>query len=88
MKQLTLLLFTTLSLNLLTAQEKPAEAPKQPAKAGKQPVDWVKPEIDTKKPRFFYFSSASRPFGMVNLSPDTKTDSTWDSGYRYYDDED
>ncbi len=51
-----------------------------------KPVDWVKPEIDTKKPRFFYFSSASRPFGLVNLSPDTKTDSTWDSGYRYYDD--
>lgn len=53
----------------------------------KQPVDWIKPEIDTKKPRFFYFSSACRPFGLVNLSPDTKTDATWDSGYRYYDDE-
>ena len=51
----------------------------------KLPVDWVNPQIDTKKPRFFYFSSACRPFGMVNLSPDTKTDATWDSGYRYYD---
>ena len=55
------------------------------AAAAKTPVDWVKPQIDTKNPRFFYFSSACRPFGMVNLSPDTKTDHTWESGYRYYD---
>ena len=53
--------------------------------AHKQPVDWINPQIDTVKPRFFYFSSACRPFGLVNLSPDTKTDKTWDSGYRYYD---
>lgn len=53
--------------------------------AERSPVDWINPQIDTKKPRFFYFSSACRPFGMVNLSPDTKTDATWDSGYRYYD---
>ena len=51
----------------------------------KNPVDWVKPEIDTVNPRFFYFSSACRPFGMVNLSPDTQPDKTWKSGYRYYD---
>ena len=86
MKLFTYFLLTAFSLTSLHAQEKPAE--KQPAEkkpTGKLPVDWVKPEIDTKKPRFFYFSSASRPFGLVNLSPDTKTDSTWDSGYRYYD---
>ncbi len=50
-----------------------------------KPVDWIKPEIDTVNPRFFYFSSACRPFGLVNLSPDTQPDKTWKSGYRYYD---
>ncbi|MDP0491712.1 MAG: GH92 family glycosyl hydrolase [Verrucomicrobiota bacterium JB023] len=51
----------------------------------KTPVDWVNPQIDTVKPRFFYFSSACRPFGLVNLSPDTQPDKTWNSGYRYND---
>ena len=51
----------------------------------KEPVDYVDPLIDTVQPRWLYFSSASRPFGMVNLSPDTKTDGTWNSGYRYGD---
>lgn len=50
-----------------------------------KPVDWIKPEIDTVNPRYFYFSSACRPFGLVNLSPDTQPDKTWKSGYRYYD---
>jgi len=54
--------------------------------AEKKPVDWVKPQIDTAKPRWFYFNSACRPFGMVNLSPDTKTKGDWDAGYRYNDD--
>ena len=52
----------------------------------KQPVDWVRPQIDTVKPRWFYFNSASRPFGMVNLSPDTQTKGDWDAGYQYKDD--
>ena len=52
----------------------------------KQPVDWVNPQIDTVKPRWFYFNSACRPFGMVNLSPDTQTKGDWDAGYRYKDD--
>ncbi|MGQ8338866.1 GH92 family glycosyl hydrolase [Sunxiuqinia sp. A32] len=47
------------------------------------PVDYVNPQIDTKKPRWLYFSSASRPFGMVNLSPDTWVNGTWNSGYLY-----
>lgn len=57
-----------------------------PAPAGERPVDWVKPQIDTVKPRWFYFNSACRPFGMVNLSPDTRTTGDWDAGYRYKDD--
>ncbi|WP_116126873.1 CIA30 family protein [Lewinella sp. IMCC34183] len=43
----------------------------------------VDPRIDTHKSRWFYFSSASRPFGMVNLSPDTNLKGSWESGYLY-----
>ena len=47
------------------------------------PADYVNPLIDTHKSRWFYFSSACRPFGMVNLSPDTKVGGDWMSGYIY-----
>ncbi|SDE63032.1 alpha-1,2-mannosidase, putative [Pricia antarctica] len=47
------------------------------------PVDLVYPLLDTENSRWFFFSSASRPFGMVNLSPDTEIDGAWGSGYRY-----
>jgi predicted alpha-1,2-mannosidase len=46
-------------------------------------TDLVYPQLDTENSRWFFFSSASRPFGMVNLIPDTKLDGTWGSGYRY-----
>lgn len=46
-------------------------------------VDLVYPQLDTENSRWFYFSSASRPFGMVNLSPDNEIDGAWGSGYRY-----
>ncbi len=49
----------------------------------KEPVDWVEPRIDTVKSRWFYFASACRPFGMVNLSPDTDVNGSWKSGYLY-----
>jgi len=51
----------------------------------KRPVDWVDPLIDTAKPmvRWVFSASACRPFGMVNLSPDTDPVGTWASGYRY-----
>lgn len=48
-----------------------------------KPVDMVYPLLDTDHSRWFFFSSASRPFGMVNLSPDTEVDGAWGSGYRY-----
>jgi len=44
------------------------------AVAAKEPVDWVDPTISTASPhgpRWILFASACRPFGMVNLSPDT-----------------
>ncbi|MGQ7869199.1 GH92 family glycosyl hydrolase [Sunxiuqinia sp. sy24] len=47
------------------------------------PTNYVNPLIDTHKSRWFYFSSASRPFGMVNLSPDTWVKGSWNSGYLY-----
>ncbi len=46
-------------------------------------VDLVYPQLDTENSRWFLFSSASRPFGMVNLSPDTQIGGAWGSGYRY-----
>jgi predicted alpha-1,2-mannosidase len=49
----------------------------------KSPADWVNPLIDTANRRFFFFSSACRPFGMVNLSPDTARSGAWEAGYRY-----
>ncbi len=50
---------------------------------GKSPVEWVDPLIDTHASRWFFFNSASRPFALVNLSPDTSTKGSWDSGYLY-----
>lgn len=49
----------------------------------KQPVDYVWPWLDSSNSRWFYFNTATRPFGMVNLSPDTEIDGAWGSGYRY-----
>ncbi|WP_297089345.1 GH92 family glycosyl hydrolase [uncultured Draconibacterium sp.] len=46
-------------------------------------VDLVYPHLDSENSRWFFFSSACRPFGMVNLSPDTQIGGAWGSGYRY-----
>lgn len=51
--------------------------------AQKKPVDYVNPIIDTHNSRWLYFSSASRPYGMVSLSPDTWVKGSWSSGYLY-----
>ena len=47
------------------------------------PAGYVHPQIDTHKSRWFYFSAASRPFGMVALSPDMWVRGSWNSGYLY-----
>ncbi|NTW21568.1 MAG: glycoside hydrolase family 92 protein, partial [Nostocales cyanobacterium W4_Combined_metabat2_030] len=52
-------------------------------RADDQFVKKVYPLLDTNHSRWFYFSSASRPFGMVNLCPDTETDGDWGCGYIY-----
>ena len=51
-----------------------------------QKTDLVEPRVDAANSRFFFFSSASRPFGMVNLSPDMNLNGTWNTGYRYNED--
>lgn len=52
-------------------------------KQEQKPVDLVYPLLDAANSRWFYFSSASRPFGMVSLFPDNQINGTWRSGYRY-----
>ncbi|KAF2508113.1 GH92 family glycosyl hydrolase [Flavobacterium foetidum] len=49
----------------------------------KQLSDRVYPLLDTENSRWFFFSSASRPFGMVNLNPDTEIKGDWGGGYKY-----
>jgi len=49
-------------------------------------VDLVEPLVDAANSRWFFFNSATRPFGMVNLSPDMIIDGAWNSGYRYNED--
>ena len=52
----------------------------------KDAVDYtakVYPLLDSENSRWFFFSSANRPFGMVNLNPDTQIGGAWGSGYRY-----
>jgi len=48
-----------------------------------EPAALVYPFLDTANSRWFYFSSAARPFGMVSLFPDTALEGEWGSGYRY-----
>ncbi|MFV8325858.1 GH92 family glycosyl hydrolase [Flavobacterium sp. ZS1P14] len=48
-----------------------------------QLADKVYPLLDTENSRWFFFSSASRPFGMVNVIPDTGINGDWGGGYKY-----
>ena len=59
-------------------------AQKPVAKSGKS--DLVEVMVDAANSRFFYFSSATRPFGMVNLSPDMNLKGVWNTGYKYNED--
>jgi predicted alpha-1,2-mannosidase len=58
----------------------------QPIQLTESPVDMVYPFLDAANSRWFFFSSACRPFGLVNLSPDMSIDGAWNSGYRYDED--
>lgn len=74
-KYVPYLFFALMPLTGLFAQTNKAVKPKK--------TDLVEPMVDAANSRFFYFSSASRPFGMVNLSPDMVLKGTWNTGYRY-----
>jgi predicted alpha-1,2-mannosidase len=50
-----------------------------------RPVDYVCPLAGTQTSRWFFFNTATRPFGMVNLSPDTRLGGDWNNGYLYGD---
>jgi putative alpha-1,2-mannosidase len=46
-------------------------------------VDLVNPLVNTSGCRFDFFASASVPFGMVALSPDTRHGDLWKAGYQW-----
>jgi len=71
------------SLLLLFSQCQIAQPTIVPEKIKTQPVDLVAPLVDAANSRWFFFNSATRPFGMVNLSPDMVINGAWNSGYRY-----
>lgn len=72
------------SLFLLLVQCQPAQEPvTSPEETKVRPVDLVEPLVDAANSRWFFFNSATRPFGMVNLSPDMVINGAWNSGYRY-----
>jgi predicted alpha-1,2-mannosidase len=45
-------------------------------------VSLVNPWVEADIARYFFFQSASNPFGMVKLRPDTSTGAAWGTGYR------
>jgi len=52
--------------------------------SGPSSIDYtalVEPRLGTTLTRWIHFASACRPFGMINLSPDTKPVGDWGSGY-------
>ena len=73
-----------LILFLLVAQPTQMRA-NEPESQADDVAQFVNPLIDSHGSRWFYFNSASRPFGLVNLSPDTQTKGSWKSGYLYGD---
>jgi predicted alpha-1,2-mannosidase len=80
-KKAYLLVIAFISLFLMSFKERVGLARVGPGPAF--PADLVEPWVDSANSRWFFFSSASRPFGMVNLSPDMALNGAWDSGYRY-----
>ena len=71
------------SLPLLSAQ---AAQPSQPQDASIQPTDYVDlvdPYICSARGRWFFFGTGKRPFGMVNVFPDTKNAGQGGGGYNF-----
>ena len=53
-----------------------------PAQAARDYVGLVNPWVEADIGRYFFFQSASSPFGFVKLRPDTSTNAVWGTGYR------
>ena len=50
--------------------------------AARDYVGLVDPWVESDRGRFFFFQSASNPFGFVKLRPDTSTNTLWGTGYK------
>lgn len=83
MKNLSLLILLCLFGGAWNACNTPLETSKLPKYDQGTPADLVEPLVDASNSRWFFFNSATRPFGMVNLSPDMVINGAWNSGYRY-----
>ncbi|MEQ7009709.1 glycoside hydrolase domain-containing protein [Actinopolymorpha sp. B17G11] len=59
-----------------------AEAAAEAAPAEPDYVSLVNPWVEADIARFYFFQSASNPFSLVKLRPDTSTHSPFDTGYR------
>ncbi len=82
-KKVVIILSILTCLFWLACNKSPQKFEAKVKEESPDPVNMVYPQLDTENSRWFLFSSASRPFGMVNLSPDTQLQGTWGSGYRY-----
>jgi predicted alpha-1,2-mannosidase len=80
--KIILLLFVFLTISI-ESSAKPNKG--WPVKEKLTPADWVFPQSGTEVCRWFFFNSTCRPFGMINLSPDTRTGGDWENGYLYND---
>ncbi len=72
-----------LLLSLVTALSFPIQEVNAQEKRELSPAGLVYPLLDAANSRWFFFNSATMPFGMVNLSPDMGVGGAWESGYRY-----
>ena len=78
-----LLFSITFCFLLLACEQEQTDSITMDETTASEPVDLVYPLLDAANSRWFFFNSATRPFGMVNLSPDTQVGGAWGSGYRY-----
>ncbi|SFU69955.1 alpha-1,2-mannosidase, putative [Pustulibacterium marinum] len=82
-KRVTFLVCIAIFISACKQTKQEQKTNKDISKSSSSFTEKVYPLLDTKNSRWFYFSSASRPFGMVNLSPDTRIEGAWGSGYRF-----
>lgn len=72
-----------LSAGLITAaDDSPAVSLASSSSHDRDYVSLVNPWVEADIGRFFFFQSASNPFGMVKLRPDTSTHHARNTGYR------